>query len=206
MKSLYNEDYFEHGIENNISCYTNYRWIPELTIPMAARLIEFLRISENETVLDFGCAKGFLVYAFRLLHRNAFGYDISEYAISQSPKEVSPYIFNALNDVTYDWIISKDVFEHIHYEEIDKTLQKLSSICKKMFCIVPLGEEGKYFVPAYELDKTHIIKENLNWWSETFSKSGFVVDMAAYNVEHIKSNWKSWDKGNGFFILEKGEI
>ena len=53
MKNLYDEEYFERGIESHKSCYTNYRWIPELTIPLAFRLIEYLRISSSEKILDF---------------------------------------------------------------------------------------------------------------------------------------------------------
>ena len=99
-------------------------------------------------------------------------------------------------------IISKDVFEHVPYEEINSTLSAISNATKKLFCIVPLGENGKYIIPAYELDKTHIIRENLNWWKETFAKNNFKINFADYNVDYIKDNWKSWGKGNGFFVLE----
>ena len=117
MKNLYDENYYERGIETGVSCYSNYRWIPELTIPMAARLIEYLGIAEHQKILDFGCAKGYLVKAFRLLHREAYGYDKSEYAINCVPEEIKDYIRNQV-DGGYDWIISKDVFEHIPYQEL----------------------------------------------------------------------------------------
>ena len=91
MKNLYDEEYFERGIENKKSCYTNYRWIPELTIPLAFSMIEYLKISPEEKILDFGCAKGYLVKAFRLLHRQAFGYDISDYAKESAPYDVKKF-------------------------------------------------------------------------------------------------------------------
>jgi len=201
MKNLYDENYYERGIETGVSCYSNYRWIPELTIPMAARLIEYLGIAEHQKILDFGCAKGYLVKAFRLLHREAYGYDKSEYAINCVPEEIKDYIRNQV-DGGYDWIISKDVFEHIPYQELPEILTHLRKSTKHLFAIVPLAEKGKYVVPAYELDTTHIVRENLDWWKSTFERAGFTVRDASYSVKYIKENWAAWEHGNGFFILE----
>jgi len=44
-------------------------------------------------VLDVGCAKGFLVYTFREMGIEAFGVDISGYAISCAPMDVQPYLY-----------------------------------------------------------------------------------------------------------------
>lgn len=70
---MYDREYFEYGVETGKSNYQNYRWIPELTIPMAMTIIDLLGIKPNESVLDYGCAKGYLVKALRMLHRNAWG-------------------------------------------------------------------------------------------------------------------------------------
>lgn len=204
MKNLYNENYYERGIENGVSCYTNYSWLPELTIPMAATMIEYLGIKRNEKILDFGCAKGYLVKAFRLLHREAYGFDISDYARKNCHMDIKKYILNQLGGV-YDWLIAKDVLEHIGYNEIDEWMSKISKITKKAFIIVPLGTNGKYVVPAYELDITHIIREDLNWWTSLFENNGFCVTKAEYKVPYIKENWSKWEKGNGFFVIETNE-
>src|SRR5437870_13556529 len=42
-------------------------------------------------VLDVGCAKGFLVECLRDRGVEAYGFDISEYAISQVRRDVRPY-------------------------------------------------------------------------------------------------------------------
>ena len=88
------------------------------------------------------------------------------------------------------------------YKEIDATIKNLSRSTKKMFCIIPLGEDGKYVIPAYELDSTHIIREDLDWWREKFSANGFHVECATYKVKYIKENWSKWERGNGFFTLK----
>lgn len=206
MRSLYNEDYYERGIETGVSLYTNYRWIPELTIPLCAVLIETLGISEGAKILDFGCAKGFYVKAFRLLHRDAYGVDISEYAVGEAPRDIKPFVkcINGAQDIEgfFDWIIAKDVMEHIRYEDIGATLAILKSLCRKMFCIIPLGDGKKYVVPIHDMEKSHIIREDMDWWNGLFRSCGFEVLISSYKMKHVKENYKKWEKGHGFFLLE----
>lgn len=206
MNELFNEDYYERGVELNISGYSNYRWIPELTIPLAFRIIEKLNIQEDETVLDFGCAKGYLVKALRLLFREAYGYDVSEYALSDAPHEIKKYLFNFLPDKKFDWVISKDVLEHVPYEMIDVILQDIKKLGNNFFIVIPLGSGGKYEVPSYEFDKTHIIRETKDWWSQKFEENGFEICYNEYFVKNIKENYSHYPKGNGFFILKRKEF
>lgn len=209
MKNLYNEDYFERGIELGISGYSNYRWMPELTIPMCSRMIEYLGIKENETILDFGCAKGYIVKALRLLHRKAYGYDTSKYALQHVDAEVKKFIHHVDNIEklpVFDWVIAKDVLEHIEYNELDRTLLELRTKCSKMFCIIPLGKDNKYSVPSYENDKTHVVRQSIGWWQLTFEETGFIVDEATYKVKHIKENYAKWEEGNGFFTLRSNNV
>ena len=211
MKNLsekYNEDYYERGLETSVSCYSNFRWIPELTIPLCATIIEKLKINEFDTILDFGSAKGYIIKAMRLLHRKTFGIEISDYAIESAPEEIRHYIYNyykhydVYSNMHFDWIIAKDVLEHIEYNDIKEILSLFHKIGNKIFIVVPLGETGKYVVPAYELDTTHIIREPLEWWVSLFKENNFDIIEATYHVPHIKENWEKWGKGNGFFTIE----
>jgi 2-polyprenyl-3-methyl-5-hydroxy-6-metoxy-1,4-benzoquinol methylase len=75
IETKFNKDYYEDGVRKHISGYENYRWMPERSIP------EALDIKNNfkfNTCVDYGCAKGFLVSALRLMGCDAYGEDISE--------------------------------------------------------------------------------------------------------------------------------
>jgi len=136
-----------------------------------------------------------------LLHNQCWGYDISEYALAHADVDVRQFLSNNINYSYYDMIIAKDVLEHIPYENIEDVLKKIAEITRRLFCIIPMGNLGKYIVPTYELDKTHIIKENLDWWLKKFYDCGFTALWANYSMPHIKQNYKKWKKGNGFFLL-----
>jgi len=178
---LYDETYYENGLEAGVSCYEKYRWLPELTIPMCAEIIELLEIDREQTILDFGCAKGFMVKAFRMLHRQAWGYDISEYAHLTGC--VSEYMVPNLNN-HYDWVIAKDVFEHITPPELDIIIDCLN--CNQIFAVVPLAANGKYMNPSDEKDVTHIIRENLGWW-DTFMLQHFRIVESRLSFGHLKN-------------------
>ena len=201
----FDEDYFERGVEMGKSLYSNYRWMPELTIPLASTLCEQLGIPEGTRVLDFGCAKGYLVYALRLLGREAYGVDISRYALAECPKEVYSYLrysLDGLNQRSFDWIIAKDVLEHIPEDKVTELLRDLRNIGKNCWAAIPLGEDGKYIIPAYELDKTHKIRRSLEWWSGRFVDAGWMVMSAKTSMPHVKENWLQHRYGNGFFVCE----
>lgn len=209
---MYDEDYFENGVQTGKSGYQNYTWLPELTMKMAHHLIQSLHIQENHRVLDFGCAKGFLVKALRLLDINAYGVDISAYAIDNVDPSVRHYcsLINSVTDTNcfkfdYDWLISKDVFEHLSESQLVELLAFSKKHVKNLFAAIPLGlDDGSgYIIPEYDRDVTHITKQPLNWWINLFQSSGWSVVSAQHSFRGVKDSWtSSWPDGNAFFTLE----
>lgn len=201
----FDREYYEQGPMTGKSLYTNYRWLPELTLPLAHHIAIDCNLNKHQTICDFGCAKGYLVYALQLLGYDSYGVDISEYAISKAPKEVNGHV-TCIEPLTkfgyYSWIICKDILEHIPYEDIEKQLYLLTNSCRFMMVMVPLGDGEKYFIEAYEKDVTHVIRENLDWWINLFVTAGFKIIKASYEMGPYKENWQIHPTGNGLFMLE----
>tara|TARA_A100001015_G_scaffold204219_1_gene228248 strand:+ start:4299 stop:4958 length:660 start_codon:yes stop_codon:yes gene_type:complete len=209
MKTLFNppeyfnEDYYERGAETGKSLYSHYRWMPELTIPMAHHIAKDMDLHEDEKVLDFGCAKGFTVKALRLLGYKAYGVDVSEYAISQIEEKtrrwcgvIKPQEPLVCAEDGYDWILCKDILEHIPYDKIDEQLKVLYNGGKRVMAMIPLGDGKKYIIDSYELDKSHFIREDVHWWHDRFEKAGFDVDMLTNYMGPYKKNWQFEPEGN----------
>ena len=197
----FDQRYFEDGIRYGVSLYKDFRWLPEVSIPMASMVKEIMGCG---SILDYGCAKGFLVHALRLMGVLAYGYDISEYALKNCKKEIREYLYNNKNDVpSVSGIIVKDVLEHVSYNRIDKELKWICENCHVAFIIVPLGSDGVYRIEEYGFDRTHIIAENEEWWLTKFIETGFGVKMFRHRIPGIKDNWYEHNKiGNGFFLLK----
>jgi len=220
MRIKFNKDYYTDGIAKGLSCYENYRWIPELTYPMAHAFFNFLKLKKQSNVLEFGCAHGYLIKCLIDFGINAYGVDISEYAIKNAHSD----IYNRLSLIKdnnlkkslkklnfknkkFDWIISKDVFEHIPITQLKYLLKQMSKISKKLFVIVPLGDSSRYRIKQYHLDKTHIVVKNEKWWIKLFEDNGFRNENFLYKVDGIKDKWYKINKfGNGFFVLKSKNI
>ena len=204
----FNYDYFERGPEVGISCYTKYRWLPEKTIPAAMAYVDYLGIGRDSSVLDFGCAKGFYVEALRMLSRDAWGCDISRYALTCAKEATKPFLLLCTEDApvpferTFDFVISKDVFEHVPEESALTILTALRKCRpKKFFVVVPLAENGIFLVPEDELDATHVTRKSREEWALLFESAGWQVVDFSYKVAGIKEHQQVYGRGVGFFTL-----
>lgn len=210
--SSYDKDYFENGPETGKSLYTNYRWLPEVTIPIAHHLAVYLDLHPTDKVLDFGCSKGYTVKALRLLGIDAYGVDISDYAISQVDQQTRPYC-KLITNMDYpfsfdiDTLFTKDVLEHLTEAELRRFLRNYGKHIKKMLHIMPLGDNGSYRLSEAHLDPTHILAENEQWWTEIFESEGFSVKEVCHSIYGVKDNWLvKHQKGIGFFLIERKAI
>ena len=134
------------------------------------------------TVLDAGCAKGFLVEALRDRGVEAYGIDISAYAIG----EVRPDIrrFCRLASVTqpigqrYDLIVCIEVLEHLSVQEGERAL---ANICRSATDVL-------FSSTPDDLDEpTHVNVRPRSFWIDRFADQGFRLDTtfdAAFVAPH----------------------
>ena len=202
--NAFTEDYYERGRESGLSLYENYRWLPDLTLPMAQALIDGLGLGPTDRILDFGCAKGYLVKALRQLNRSAWGCDISEYALSQADKDTEIFLFHAGElSAHYDWTLCKDVLEHVEEAELPALLKVLRAHTSRLFIAVPLGNNGAYTIPEMEQDVTHRIRRPLWWWAGLLEEAGFTKVQSSFSMRGVKENWtRKYQFGNGFLTAQ----
>ena len=205
---VYDEDYFLRGKQTGKSLYEDYRWLPELTIPMVRAITSHCNITKANRVLDFGCARGYLVKALRELGYNGYGIDVSKWAIENADEETKPYLNLISNNppllaMEFDWIIAKDVLEHIPYvsNEINKLM---NAAAKGVFAVVPLSmfDNSHYIIEEYEADVTHVQRRTLVTWMSMFIRPGWSVEVA-YRIPGIKDNYAQYEKGNGFITARR---
>lgn len=208
--NVFDEDYFLRGVETGKSLYRDYRWLERLTVPMARSIVDFLHVDYRDKLLDFGCARGYVVKALRQLGYDARGVDISEWAIRNGDEETKPYLqyiaeCPPLLSQEFDWVIAKDVLEHVL--QVNETIGVLMAAARRgLFVVVPLSPEDNtpYVVPAYEKDVTHVHRLTLASWVRAFTRPGWSVE-ARYRVRGVKGNYYTpeWAMGNGFLTVRR---
>src|SRR5664280_1262109 len=106
--------------------HTPYAHRPEWQGFFAGVAITLKNRLKPNSVFDAGCAIGLLVDAFRKIGVEAWGSDISEFAITQVPSDIRAFCWQG--DLTdrlsrqYDLITFIEVAEHIPPEIIDTVL------------------------------------------------------------------------------------
>ena len=124
------------------------------------------------TVLDAGCAKGFLVEALRDRGIEAFGIDVSEHAIASVRDDIRPHCWaGSLSDPLpqkYDLITCIEVLEHIPVESIDAVV---ANLCEHTDDVLMSSTPDEY------ADPTHLNVRPAEYWVEIFGRHGFHHDL-----------------------------
>lgn len=210
--SVFDSDYYLRGPETGKSNYEDYRWLPDATLAMACYIQRYLGIKGGErpnSVLDYGCARGYLVKALRMLTIEAYGYDVSQWAIENCDPSVKDYVSTKadLYPMSYDFVIAKDVLEHLTREQLQDTVPRLmAAATKAMMIIVPLTAEdsGPYLCPKDEKDPTHKIRWNLTTWLKFLENvDRRCVVAGSFYVPEIKQANTAWEGSCGFFHLRR---
>lgn len=181
MSELYNEQYY-HNDCGPVSYDNTEVWMLHFEY-LAERLIaEF----KPKTVLDAGCAMGYLVAALRDKGVEAYGIDISDYAISRVRSDIKPFCkVGSLTDQMpadfphfFDLIVSIEVLEHLSPSDGSKAISNLCAHTDTvLFSSTPDDFE----------EKTHINVQPAEYWAKEFYNNQFhniVLLQPDYIAEH----------------------
>ena len=131
------------------------------------------------SVLDVGCAKGFLVEALRDQGMEAFGIDISEYAVASVRKDIRPFckVQSVLHPIEghYDLLTCIEVLEHLDQAEIALAIQHL---CAASDDILLSSTPFDYD------EESHVSVHTPAYWAEQFAYHGFYHDVQ-YDCSYI---------------------
>lgn len=170
--TLFTEDYYMRGPQTGLSNYENYSWLPAETLALADKLRWLLHLKDDDRVLDVGCARGYVVKALRMRGVDAWGQDISEWAVASCDPAVKNFVSTTLEmpPMHYTHVICKDVLEHIPLDKMKTLLETIfANVRKSALFIVPLSYSygGRYVRDEDEADSTHITRWPLENWLST---------------------------------------
>jgi len=158
--------YYRHGC--GVSYERNEHWLGFFDRIADSVVREF----HPSSVLDAGCAMGFLVEALRKRGVEAFGTDVSEHAISQVHESVRE--FCAVGSLTeplerrYDLIACIEVLEHIPAGEADAAIANLCAGTDRLLLSTTPEDYG---------EATHLNVQPPEFWSAALAREGFFRDL-----------------------------
>jgi ubiquinone/menaquinone biosynthesis C-methylase UbiE len=174
----YGQEYFDGDLGYGGYHYDG-RWKP-----VAQEMIAHYGLTSDSSVLEVGCAKGYLMYEFYLLGiKNVFGCDISSYAISCVPEEIA-HNFKVLSadqldykDSEFDLVVSIDCINNLDSGGTDRAIKEMIRVSKKdVFIRVGSYETDQELDTIRKWAVTSLTFDSTQEWLARFSRLGYKGD------------------------------
>lgn len=174
MSEIYNAEYYK---EYDVGCgkvdYSDSEYTKGFLTQIAQKIADDLH---PRTVLDAGCAMGHLVAALRDRGVEAYGVDISAYAISKVREDVRPFCkVGSLTEPLpaglpdrYDLVVTIEVLEHLYAEDGRQAIRNLCQLTDKVLFTS---------TPDDFTEPTHVNVQQREYWCRAFFENGFMDDI-----------------------------
>ena len=175
----FGKDFFDGERSNG---YGGFHYNPRFWEPVIPDFQKHWDLVAGDSVLDVGCAKGFMIYDMQRLipGLKVYGIDVSSYAIKNAMIEVSQFcqVGNAVElpfeDESIDYIVSITTLHNLDGVDLEKSFKEIERVSKKGSFVT---------VDAYRNEKE---KDEMFAWNLT-----------AKTIMHV-DDWKTFFKDVGY--------
>jgi len=156
----FGQDFFDG---ERLCGYGGFSYHPRFWTDTVRRFRDYYDLHDDASVLDIGCAKGFMLHDFKRLmpHTSVAGIDLSEYAIEHAIESVNHYLTvgNAKHlpyqDESFDLVISINTVHNLVLQECKQALLEIQRVSK-----------GRSFITV-DAWRTENERERLEKWNLT---------------------------------------
>jgi len=143
--------------------YGGYKFMPGRWKPVAEALIENYGLTNDSSVLDVGCGKGFLLYEMKLLlpGLKVAGFDISKHGLENAKEEIKNELFihraqdlYPYQDNEFDLVISLGCIHNLRVFELETALKEIERV----------GRQGYIMMESYRNEQELF---NVQCWALT---------------------------------------
>ena len=165
--------------------YGGFKYFPRFWQPVIPTFQEYWNLGAGSSVLDVGCGKGFMLHDLSELISGITvkGIDISQYAIDNIIKDMTPHVqvANAIAlpfpENSFDVVISINTIHNLEQEECGRALQEIQRVSRgSSFITVDAyrSEEEKERMYAWNLTGRTIM--SVDEWVRFFEEVGYTGD------------------------------
>jgi ubiquinone/menaquinone biosynthesis C-methylase UbiE len=137
----FDRDYFDGDRRHG---YGGYHYHPRFWQPTVRRFRDHYRLADNASVLDVGCAKGFMLHDLKQLMPGVriAGIDVSTYALENAPPEVRPFL--RLGDArelpfpsqSFDLVTAINTIHNLDLEGCKQALREIQRVSRRHAFVV----------------------------------------------------------------------
>ena len=153
--------------------------------PQLHHIVDLVKDTKSETLLDFGCGKG-LQYTKWNHHEE----------IGVMPELYDPAVpeYENLPEGSFHGVYSTDVMEHIPKEQLPETFDKIFSKAERFVFLAICTRPSIAILPSGE--NAHCTVEPMSFWIETINK---------YAPKKVYTHIKTYGNDNNYVILNEEE-
>jgi ubiquinone/menaquinone biosynthesis C-methylase UbiE len=182
LSRQFGRDYFDgdrmHG-------YGGYAYHPRFWTETVRHFRDYYRLAEDASVLDVGCAKGFMLHDFKVLmpKLTVAGLDVSQYAYDQAMPDVKPFITIGnckqlpYPDRSFDLVISINTVHNLPLEGCKQAIREIQRVSKAhSFIMVDAWRTEEERKRLEQWVVTCLTAMHVDDWKRLFKDMGYAGD------------------------------
>ena len=165
--------------------YGGFNYHPRFWQPVIPTFQAHWGLTSASSILDVGCAKGFMMHDFAELipEITVKGIDVSEYAVKNSIEDMRPHVQVAdakslpYEDKSFDYVISVTTIHNLERAELVQSLREIERVARLgSFITVDAyrNDEEKERMLAWNLTAKTVL--HVDEWKELFKEAGYSGD------------------------------
>jgi len=165
--------------------YGGFAYSPRFWQPVVPTFQQHWDLKAGDSVLDVGCAKGFMVHDFQtVIHGlKITGVDVSDYAITNSLETVRPFlqVANAKElpfvDGSFDYVISINTVHNLAIDDCTRALSEIERVSRRgSFITVDAYRNEAERKRMEDWNLTALTILSVHEWVEVFKDAGYSGD------------------------------
>ena len=178
----FGKDFFDGDRKHG---YGGFSYYPKFWKPVIPTFIDYWKLNENSSILDVGCAKGFMMHDFleEIPNIDIQGIDISEYAIQNCMETVKNLVSVAdakklmFDDNSFDVVISINTIHNLNKDECAEALKEIERVSRgKSFVTVDAYRNANEKERMYAWNLTAQTIMSVDEWIDFFKSVGYTGD------------------------------
>jgi SAM-dependent methyltransferase len=185
----FGKDYFDG---DRLHGYGGYHYDPRFWTETVARFRDHYSLKPDASILDVGCAKGFMLHDFHELMPGAelAGVDVSQYALDEALPDIKPVLQLANADELpfpedrFDLVISINTIHNLKLDDCKESLRQIQRVSRKnSFVMVDAWRTNLGYERFLKWNLTAQTFMHVDDWVSLFAEVGYTGDYYWFILE-----------------------